>query len=88
MKETGEWGEFFPIALSPLTYNESVAQDVFPLSREEALQRGYHWFGDDVVSQYQGVQYEIPDIIEDVKDDIVEWIRGSNAVLVPSTGKS
>ena len=31
MKKTGEWGEFFPIELSPFDYNETVAQEYFPL---------------------------------------------------------
>ncbi|MBT5015942.1 hypothetical protein HOM98_00485, partial [Candidatus Peregrinibacteria bacterium] len=29
MKETGEWGEFFPMELSLFAYNETVAQDLF-----------------------------------------------------------
>ncbi len=33
MKKTGEWGEFFPVEMSPFGYNETVAQEYFPLSR-------------------------------------------------------
>lgn len=43
MKETGEWGMFFPLPLSPFSYNESVAQDYMPLSRQEALSMRYLW---------------------------------------------
>lgn len=43
MKQTGEYGEFFPIALSPFAYNESVVQDHFPLTQEQALAKGYRW---------------------------------------------
>ena len=43
MKKTGEWGRYFPAALSPYGYNETVAQDYFPLSKEEALAHGYRW---------------------------------------------
>jgi hypothetical protein len=32
-----EWGEFFPTSLSPFGYNETVAQEYFPMMREEAL---------------------------------------------------
>ncbi len=39
MMETGEWGEFFPHSLSPFGYNESIAQDFFPLFKDEALKR-------------------------------------------------
>lgn len=43
MIQTGEWGEFFPTSISPFPYNESAAFDTFPLTREEALQKGYFW---------------------------------------------
>jgi hypothetical protein len=39
MKSTGEWGEFFPLPLSPFGYNETVAQDYFPLTSEEAIEK-------------------------------------------------
>jgi hypothetical protein len=39
MQQTKEWGEFFPIALSPICYNESPAQTYFPMSKEEAMQK-------------------------------------------------
>jgi len=29
MKETGEWGEFFPVKYSPFAYNETLAQPKF-----------------------------------------------------------
>jgi len=38
-----KWGEFFPVAGSPFAYNETVAQEYFPLSREEVLKRGWQW---------------------------------------------
>jgi len=34
-------GEFFDPSLSPFAYNETTAQDLFPLSKEEALQAGF-----------------------------------------------
>jgi hypothetical protein len=37
MMSDGEWGEFFPAILSPFGYNETVAQEYFPLTREELL---------------------------------------------------
>lgn len=30
MKKTGEWGEFFPMEISPFDYKETVAQDYYP----------------------------------------------------------
>jgi hypothetical protein len=43
MRQGGEWGEFFPISLSPFGYNETVAQIYFPLTREEAREKNYQW---------------------------------------------
>jgi hypothetical protein len=37
------YGEFFPAELGPFAYNESIAQDFFPLTKEEALARGFLW---------------------------------------------
>jgi hypothetical protein len=41
MQTTGERGEFFPLSLSPFGYNETVANEYFPLTKEEALSKGY-----------------------------------------------
>ncbi len=43
MSKSGEYGEFFPTELSPLAYNESVAQDYFPKTKEQAIAEGYTW---------------------------------------------
>lgn len=43
MLSNGEYGEFFPVSLSVFVYNETKAQDFFPLSREEALAQRYKW---------------------------------------------
>ncbi|MFC1616082.1 zinc-ribbon domain containing protein [Patescibacteria group bacterium] len=38
-----EYGEYFPIEISPYAYNETKAQDYYPLTKEEALAKGYKW---------------------------------------------
>lgn len=43
MKKTGEWGEFFPAKYSPFAYNESLANDMFPLKKEEIENRGWKY---------------------------------------------
>ncbi|MCX6722862.1 MAG: hypothetical protein NT094_02205, partial [Candidatus Staskawiczbacteria bacterium] len=43
MKKTGEYGEFFPTKISMFSYNETVAQDHFPLTKEDALKQGFSW---------------------------------------------
>lgn len=43
MKKTGEWGNFFPVSLSPFAYNEAIVNEYLPLSKEEALAQGFRW---------------------------------------------
>ena len=43
IKAKGEYGEFFPVAMSPFGYNETVAHEQFPLTKEEALKQGFEW---------------------------------------------
>lgn len=38
-----KYGEFFPPELSSFGYNESTAQEFFPLDEKEAGRRGYSW---------------------------------------------
>ena len=37
------YGEFFPIEMSPFPYNETLAQEYWPLSKEETTDLGYFW---------------------------------------------
>jgi hypothetical protein len=43
MKKTGEYGEFFPTNMSPTPYNHTMAQQFYPLTKEEVLSRGWKW---------------------------------------------
>lgn len=71
MRGTGEWGEFFPIKLSPHGYNETVACEYMPLTKEEVLQRGWPWRDEPVPNQeYMGPPVTLPDAIADVAETI------------------
>lgn len=74
MQKTGEWGEFFPMQLSPFAYNETVAQEFFPLSREEALTYGYSWKEDSETNAYQGPIYELPEELKDTPESVTQAI--------------
>jgi len=74
MKETGEWGNFFPMAMSTFAYNESVAGQYFPLSKEEIEKRGLKYRAEKQSFKYDGPKYEIPAKISDVPDDICDKI--------------
>ena len=50
MRKSGEWGEFFPVSMSPYPYNDSMAQHYFPLNAREALDRGYSWRNDEAAT--------------------------------------
>ncbi len=43
MQSTGEWWQFFPRSLSAFEYNESLAQEYFPLLQDEAGKWGWKW---------------------------------------------
>lgn len=74
MKTTGEWGEFFPVTLSPFGYNETVADEYFQMSQKDVINRGYAWKEEDLSSSYQGPLLEIPNNIQDVSDEILKQI--------------
>jgi len=43
----GEWGEMFPTWMSAFAYNETMANDFFPLDKMEVLRRGWRWVDKD-----------------------------------------
>lgn len=71
--QAGEWGEFFPINLSAFCYNETLAQEYFPLTKEEALRKGYAWKEADK-KEYQKQTYALPDSIEDTPNAVMDEI--------------
>ncbi|MDH5596544.1 MAG: hypothetical protein OEY44_00445 [Candidatus Peregrinibacteria bacterium] len=76
MKKTGEWGRYFPPGLSPFAYDETPAQDYYPINKERALAMGYRWL--DYQAPPPSAQKVIsagrlPDSINDTPDDVLEW---------------
>lgn len=72
--EQGEWWNFFPASISPFWYNETVAEDFFPLTREEALKSWFIW--SDYESPRPNVikiipAEKLPYNISDIPDDIL-----------------
>lgn len=47
MRARGEYGEFFPVDHAVFAYNEALAMDIFPLTKEEALKKGFKWQEDN-----------------------------------------
>lgn len=71
------YGEFYPVELSPFGYNETNAQEVAPLTKEEAGERGYTWR--DRASRDRKITMHAQDLpakVEEVDDSIIEEIIG------------
>lgn len=76
MKARGEYGEFFPSALSPFGINETRALDQLGITKEEAIALGYNWqeeiqhtMGKETISQDQ-----VPDSIAEIDDSMANEI--------------
>lgn len=61
-----KYGEFFPAELSPFCYNETVAQEYFPLTKEEVIKQGYSW-KETEERNYQ-IDFKTEDLPDDIKD--------------------
>ena len=74
MKQTKEFGEFFPVTLSPFGYNETQGQVYMPMSKDEVLKKGWKWeekvpgtFGKETLRPEN-----IPDDIMNVEEEITK----------------
>lgn len=82
MKKNGEYGKFFPYSMSTGPFNFSTSFFYFPeTKKEDILALGGYW--EDVnESHLEGMPTsELPDKIEDVRDDII-----TQALICPETG--
>ncbi len=70
------YGLMMPQELAPFAYNESIAQDNFPLSKEEAIAQGFRW--EDDIQKTAGKETmepeKVPDHIKDVQDSITKEV--------------
>ncbi len=86
MRKAGEWGEFFPVELSPFAYNETVAQEYFPLSKDEVQRRGWKWREEkDEMPKVTKIiaAAHLPPSIDDIPDDILNWAIQCEATKRP-----
>jgi len=69
------YGEYFPIELSPFAYNETVAQEYFPLSKEEAQNSKIPWKAEEAKkhSSTKGAA-DLPGSIDEVDESILNEI--------------
>ena len=85
-----KYGEFFPPELSPFSYNETIAQEYFPLTKEEAESKGYRWKDPEPRNyEIQIPNDKLPDHIKDVPDDIIgQVIECAHAALPRQSASS
>lgn len=82
-----EWGEFPPVKYSFFPYNETVAQEYFPMTKEEVLAKGWKWKDKDP-REYLKQTYEVADDIGGVGDEVCDQILtclecGKNYKIIP-----
>jgi hypothetical protein len=85
MQETGEWGKFYPPDLAHCAYNESTAQLWYPLTKDEAIKKGFQWTDyepPDPPSDRVIDATALPDNINDIPEDVTNW-----AIRCEVTGK-
>jgi hypothetical protein len=70
-----KFGEHFPDELSAFAYNETAAVDFYPLSKEEAIKRGYAW-KDKEKKHYTTtiISSQLPETIGEVGDSILNEV--------------
>ena len=70
-----KYGEFFPSELSPVSYNTTLAQEYFPLTKGEVIEEGYVWEEDTERNYKIDIEtMNIPNSIADVGDDFVNKV--------------
>ena len=71
-----EFGEFFPVSLSPFAYNETIASEYYTLDKHEILAKGWGW-REDLPHATGGETLETKDVPEEVKavqNDMTEQV--------------
>ncbi len=70
---TYRYGEFFPSHLSPFAYNETLAQEYFPLTKSEAIKQGFSWRDAAKREVFATLETRaIPDSIKEVDSEIIQ----------------
>jgi len=70
---TYSYGEFFPEEFSPFVYNETQLIDIYPLTKEEAIAKGYSW-REPELKEYQTtiLASNLPDVILQTPETILK----------------
>ncbi len=78
------FGESFPAEISPFAYNETIAYEEQPMSKDEVLEAGYAWRDPEAKAYVPTTTGDLlPDSIKDVQDNILEEV-----IECPNKGKT
>lgn len=78
-----KYGEYFPVEMSPWAYNETLAHEYFPLTKEEALAQGYRW-RDQEAKNYvptrsaENIPSDITNVADNITGEIIECAHYGN----------
>lgn len=78
-----KYGEFFPSEISPFCYNETIAQEQFPLAKDAVETNGYRWketekrkYATEVKSE--DIDDDITRVNESIVNKVIECIHQGN----------
>ena len=74
LKEKNLFGLYFPPQMAPFAYNETIGQDNFPLTKDEAQKLGYRWQDNLQITTGKETLKEISNHIDNIKDSITSEI--------------
>ena len=76
LRKEGTYGDYFPPAISPFGYNDTLAQEYYPLTEKDAKEKGFNWqtetsgtYGKETIKES-----EMPETIEEVTEDILNQV--------------
>ena len=70
-----KYGEYFPIEHSLWAYNETWANKYFPLTKEQATEKGYNWYDEKERDYKITIKSEnLPEHIDEVSDSILNEV--------------
>jgi hypothetical protein len=77
IKKQSFYGSTFPLDMNPFAYNETIAQELFPITKEEAIKQGYRWAEPEAKSHNITLKPEnVPNSIEQVDEQILKEVIG------------
>ena len=76
MKQEGSYGEYFPASLSPFPYNDTLAQEYYPIDENRAKEMGYEWqtHSSRTTGKETITESAMPQTIGEITEDILNQV--------------